>query len=376
MRINTNISSLTTQRTLNQTEGAVSKSMQKLSSGFRINRASDDAAGLGIANKLRAETRAMTQASRNAEQASSLLQITEGSVSSVQSILERMKELATQSASDNVDDNARARIDKEFSDLSSEITRTVNTTKFQGNALINGDFGAAVVTAGSTALASGTTYQEASISGANSGLYTLTNTAAGKLVLSNASKSETATLTADGKQSVSFTSFGISIETTASFDKDATAASQGGAAGGLTFSVAAGSSGGSFLVSSSGSYNDQDLITLGQIDLTLTNLGINASDLTSASGSQTALTAIDSAIDTVASYLGDIGAAQNRIEYATANVKTAIQNFTAAESVIRDVDMAEEMSNFSKNQILQQAGTAMLAQANQLGQGVLTLLRG
>jgi flagellin len=376
MRINTNISSLTTQRTLNQTEGAVSKSMQKLSSGFRINRASDDAAGLGIANKLRAETRAMTQASRNAEQASSLLQITEGSVSSVQSILERMKELATQSASDNVDDNARARIDKEFSDLSSEITRTVNTTKFQGNALINGDFGAAVVEAGSTALASGTTYQEASISGANSGLYTLTNTAAGKLVLSNASKSETATLTADGKQSVSFTSFGISIETTASFDKDATAASQGGAAGGLTFSVAAGSSGGSFLVSSSGSYNDQDLITLGQIDLTLGNLGISSSDLTSASGSQTALTAIDSAIDTVASYLGDIGAAQNRIEYATANVKTAIQNFTAAESVIRDVDMAEEMSNFSKNQILQQAGTAMLAQANQLGQGVLTLLRG
>ena len=86
--------------------------------------------------------------------------------------------------------------------------------------------------------------------------------------------------------------------------------------------------------------------------------------------------AVDSAIDKVASYLGDIGAAQNRIEYATSNVKTAIQNFTAAESVIRDVDMAEEMSNFSKNQILQQAGTAMLAQANQLGQGVLTLLRG
>jgi flagellin len=376
MRINTNISSLTTQRTLNQTEGAVSKSMQKLSSGFRINRASDDAAGLGIANKLRAETRAMTQASRNAEQASSLLQISEGAVSSVQSILERMKELATQSASDNVDDDARARINKEFDDLSSEITRTVNTTKFQGNSLINGDFGAAIVEASSTGLASGTNYQDAKISGASSGLYTLTNTAAGKLVLSDGSKSETATVTADGKQTVGFTSFGITIETTASFDKDATAAAQGGAAGGLTFSVAAGASGGSFLVSSSGSYNDQDLITLGQVDLTLTNLGINASDLTSASGSQSALTAIDSAIDTVASYLGDIGAAQNRIEYATANVKTAIQNFTAAESVIRDVDMAEEMSNFSKNQILQQAGTAMLAQANQLGQSVLTLLRG
>lgn len=376
MRINTNISSLTTQRTLNQTEAAVSKSMQKLSSGFRINRASDDAAGLGIANKLRAETRAMTQASRNAEQASSLLQITEGSVSSIQSILERMKELATQSASDNVDSNARARIDKEFSDLSAEITRTVDTTKFQGNKLINGDFGAAVVEASSTVFTAGNTYQSATISGASAGLYTLTNTAAGKLVLSDGTTSETATVTSDGKQSVSFTSFGVTIETTTAFDKDSTLAVQGGAAGGLTLSVAAGASGGSFLVSSSGSYSGQDLITLGQVDLTLTNLGINASDLTTASGSQTALTAIDSAIDTVASFLGDIGAAQNRIEYATANVKTAIQNFTAAESVIRDVDMAEEMSNFSKNQILQQAGTAMLAQANQLGQSVLTLLRG
>ena len=138
MRINTNISSLATQRTLSQTESAVSKSMQKLSSGFRINRASDDAAGLGIANKLRAETRAMTQASRNAEQANSLLQISEGSVSSVQNILERMKELATQSASDNVDTNARLRINKEFTDLRTEITRTVQTTKFQGNTLIDG----------------------------------------------------------------------------------------------------------------------------------------------------------------------------------------------------------------------------------------------
>jgi flagellin len=374
MRINTNISSLATQRTLSQTESAVSKSMQKLSSGFRINRASDDAAGLGIANKLRAETRAMTQASRNAEQANSLLQISEGSVSSVQNILERMKELATQSASDNVDTNARLRINKEFTDLRTEITRTVQTTKFQGNTLIDGNFGASIATAGSTALASGTNYQAAKISGAAGGLYTLTNSAAGKLVLSDGTTSETATTTASGRQTVSFSSFGISIDTTESYNNAATAVANGTA--GFTVSVAPGSGGGSFLVSSSGAYSSNDLITLGTIDVTTSNLGISSSTLTGASTSQTALTAIDSAIDKVASYLGDIGAAQNRIEYATSNVKTAIQNFTAAESVIRDVDMAEEMSNFSKNQILQQAGTAMLAQANQLGQGVLTLRRG
>lgn len=374
MRINTNISSLATQRTLSQTESAVGKSMQKLSSGFRINRASDDAAGLGIANKLRAETRAMTQASRNAEQASSLLQISEGSVSSVQNILERMKELATQSASDNVDTNARLRINKEFTDLRTEITRTVQTTKFQGNTLIDGNFGASIATAGSTALASGTNYQAAKISGAAGGLYTLTNSAIGKLVLSDGTTSETATTSANGLQTVSFSSFGISIDTTASYNNAATALANG--ATGFTVSVAPGSGGGSFLVSSSGAYSSNDLITLGTVNVTTSNLGISTSTLTGASTAQSALTAIDSAIDKVASYLGDIGAAQNRIEYATSNVKTAIQNFTAAESVIRDVDMAEEMSNFSKNQILQQAGTAMLAQANQLGQGVLTLLRG
>ena len=145
MRINTNVSALNTLRSLGKTESAVSSSMAKLSSGFRINKSGDDAAGLGIANKLNADVRASSQASRNAEQAGSVLQIMDGATQSVQSILERMKELATQSASDSVDSAARTRINQEFSDLRSEIGRIVDTTKFQGNKLLDGGFGNSVL---------------------------------------------------------------------------------------------------------------------------------------------------------------------------------------------------------------------------------------
>lgn len=384
MRINTNVSALNALRNTSNTEDAIGKSMQKLSSGFRINRAGDDAAGLGIANKLRADIRAATQAGRNAEQAGSVLQIMDGAMGSVQTILERMKELATQSASDSVDGTggtgARGRIDQEFQDLRSEIGRIVDTTKFQGKKLLDGSFGNAVVTGSSTVLSSGNNFNDVRISGTSAGLYTLTNTAAGKLVLTNGTVSETQTTASDGKQSVSFASFGITIDTNTSYDKDATSAIQGGAAGGLTVSVAAGSGGGTFLVSASGDYTGQDKISLSKIDLKTAagtgELDLDSSNLQDLASSQTALTKIDTAIDQLNTYVGKVGAAQNRVEYASANLKTSITNFSAAQSVIRDVDMAEEMTTFSKNQILSQAGTAMLAQANQLGQGVLTLLRG
>ena len=131
-----------------------------------------------------------------------------------------------------------------------------------------------------------------------------------------------------------------------------------------------------FLVDSSGAYKTSDMIQLGAMNLTVSTLGLTNSDLSTAAGARNALSTIDSALSTVSTTLGSIGANQNRISYAQDNLKTKISNFSAAESVIRDVDMADEMTTFSKNQILAQAGTAMLAQANQLGQGVLQLLRG
>jgi flagellin len=138
MRINTNVSALTANRNLQNTSAAVSKSMAKLSSGFRINSASDDAAGLAIANKFRSDIRALTQASRNAEQANSVLQIAEGGAANIEKILERMKELATQSAADAVDTDGRTQINNEFLALSAEVDRITNTVKFQGDTLLNG----------------------------------------------------------------------------------------------------------------------------------------------------------------------------------------------------------------------------------------------
>src|SRR5690606_29112873 len=275
MRINTNIAALNSNRILQGTNTAVSRTLGRLSSGYRINRAADDAAGLGIANRLRADIRALRQASRNAEQAVATLQIAEGATQSIQSIVERMKELATQAASDNTDADGRTRIDAEFQALIEEIDRIVDTTKFQGQALLDGSFT------------------------------------------------------------------------------------------------------GEFMVSSSGDYAGADLVTLTAVDLsTLTaTITANASDLTTTANARTVLTDVDTALGEVAAALGDIGAAQNRMEHAFNNVNIAIENYAAAESTIRDADFAAEMTELTRTQILQQAGIAMLAQANAAPQSILGLLR-
>ena len=140
MRINTNVASLNSNRVLQLTNTAVARTLGRLSSGYRINRSADDAAGLGIANRLRADVRALRAAARNAEQANAVLQIAEGAVQSIQNIVERMKELATQAASANTDDNGRARLDAEFQQLIDEIDRIVATTKFQDHKLLDGSF--------------------------------------------------------------------------------------------------------------------------------------------------------------------------------------------------------------------------------------------
>jgi flagellin len=369
MRINTNVGALQAARSLGMVQDQVKSSSEKLASGFRINRASDDAAGLGIANVLRADIRAYTQASRNAEQANSVYNIAEGASQSVQKMLERMKELASQAASDSVDGSARTRINAEFTALRTEIDRTVNTTKFQGNTLLNGGFGASV--SGGTALAAGTGVYGAQISGAAAGTYTLSH-AAGDITMTNgAGVTQTiaaADMPADGTvSSLNFSTFGVTVDLDSSF----TAAGLDT----LTVTVAAGA--GTFLIGASGDYAGQDSLTINgaTLDLRTSALGVDTSTVDTLANAQSALTAIDGAIAVVNTAIGEIGAGQSRIENAVSNLKTIVQNFAAAESTIRDVDMADEMVKFSKNQILAQAGTAMLAQANQAGQGVLRLLQ-
>jgi flagellin len=366
MRINTNVAAIRAGNNLSQVESKVSNSMAKLSSGFRITRAADDAAGLGIANKLRADIRAVNQAGRNAEQANSVLNIAEGSSQTIQTMLERMKELAAQSASDSVDTAGRTRIVSEYQALRNEIDRTVNTTKFQGNTLLNGAFGSTLNTS-STALATATHgVYDVKISGAGTGAYTLAS--AGSVVtLTNGSVSQTLGLTAGTNQSLNFSQLGITVQTNTTVG----AATLNGA------NITVGGGSGTFLVGASGAYSTNDTLTItgSSFDLRVATLGVST-DPDSIANAQSALSQIDTAIGVVNSALGQIGALQSRIGVATDNLKTISANYAAAESTIRDLDMADEMTQFSKNQILAQAGTAMLAQANQSGQSVLQLLRG
>lgn len=374
MRVNTNIASINAQRSLGMSNTSVSRSLGRLSSGFRINRAADDAAGLGIANQLRADLRALKQASRNAEQSNALLQVAEGGAQQIQGILERMKELATQSVSDNVDSNGRARIETEFQELMGEIDRIADSTKYQGSALLDGSFGAQVDSnvVNSTVLAGGTEITGATISGVAAGTYTFTRDATGgaeTITLANSDSSLTQTVslvgfTAGG--SISFDAFGVTLQTSNAFD--ITAAGDG--AGDL---VVAGTTA-EFVVGASGTLAD-DKITMSGVNLTVAGLSMTGSSLATDTVAETALAAIDAAIGVVSDAFSEIGAKQNRLDYASANVNAAIENFAAAESVIRDADMAAEMAELTKNQILQQAGVSVLAQANQAPQLVLRLLQ-
>jgi flagellin len=372
MRINTNAASLNSQRILGQTGAAVNRGIGRLSSGFRLNRAADDAAGLGIANKLRADTRALRQAARNAEQATSLLQVAEGAVQTVQNIVDRMKELGMQSASDNVNDTDRGLIQDEFTQLQAEITRIVDTTKFQGSVLLNGSLGnyADAAAAGSDFDAA-VGFSAFRVTGAQADTFTFTQVA-GAVTVSNSdgSLTQTVTATAGGAQSLVFDKLGITVDTHANF-------AIGAGAENLEGDMVVAGANTSFLVSSSGAYGagGADSVTVSSLDLSLATLDLDGESLASKSGAQDALVNIDAAITTISAVFGDIGATQNRIDYATANVKTSIENFAAAESTIRDADMAAEMAEFTKNQILQQAGVAMLAQANSAPQLVLRLLQ-
>lgn len=373
MRINTNVPSLNTQRVLAQTNTALQRSIGRLSSGFRINRAADDAAGLGIANQMRADLRAMNQAARNAEQANSALQIAEGSAQTIQNIVERMKELAVQSASDNTSDDGRAKIQAEFELLQQEITRIVDTTKFQGATLLDGSFGNQLDTGAASTLlgVAGVSEETVSLNGAAAGTYTLTATGNSVTLTDGDGNAQTiGGVTVDGAQGAqtwNFDQFGITIGTT-----NLAAANTG------ALEVTGGTV--SFMVSVSGQQGTgggagQDDISIASLDLSLTTLGLDADSLATKAGAQTAIGNIDTAIGTISTVFGEIGAAQNRIDHALNNVRTSIENVAAAESTIRDADMAAEMAEFTRNQILQQAGTAMLAQANMAPQMVLRLLQ-
>lgn len=277
MRIQHNIAAMNSYRNLTNNNSALSKNLEKLSSGYRINRAGDDAAGLAISEKMRAQITGLEAAQKNANDAISLVQTAEGALTEVHSMLNRMVELSIQSANGTYDDAVdRANIQKEIRDLNAEIDRISQATNFNGINLLDGSYGA--------------------------------GTTSGTLQI--------------GDTSDSFNQLKVTISAT-----------------------------------------------------NTTSLGINAIDLSTQTGASAAVTRIKAAINMVSSIRGTLGATQNRLEHTINNLSVQTENITAAESRIRDVDMADEMMAYTKNNILVQASQAMLAQANMVPQGVLQLLQ-
>lgn len=373
LRIQNNIAALNAHRWLSTSDTNMSKSMERLSSGFRINRAADDAAGLAISQTFRAEIASLRVASRNIAEGNSTLQVAEGAVDQVSNILTRLKELATQAASANAG-NDRDKIDAEAQQLLLEYDDIVTSSKYAGQSLLMGGFGGRTLDAASTILTEvGVTGVDVSNAAAST-TYTITATATAVTLDDGAGNSQTITTpvaTNLGESvTLNFGSLGVKLTT----NKDVGADWSGLNTATVVTTAAAPAA--SFQVGAENSADNRITVSLG--DFTRANIIVGgfSVDLTSIDTARTAMDDVQSVIDAVNGARGDIGAYQNRMGYAAANISVAIENKQASESVIRDVDMAFEMVTFTKNQILLQAGTAMLGQANMAPQNVLSLLGG
>ncbi len=380
LRIQNNIAALNTHRNLVNADRGLSRSLERLSSGFRINKASDDSAGLAISMRFRAQIRSLTQGASNASQAQSLLQVAEGAADQVTNILQRMKELATQAASSNTGSNDRTKINNEITDLEEEIDRIVNSTKYGGTTLIDGTFGSNSISAAGNLATGSLQIRGVDVSGATAGAsysVTIATGAGTKTMTIELAGAATQSIEVDAgdiiagtTQVLDFDTAGIGIKVTVGDTYDVTTTEE--AADALT--VVGSATEAAFQVGNENNSDNQISFSLTDLNLQELVSGGLSVEVDTLSGAQAALTDIDTAIDTVATARAGIGSVQNRMGFASANIATSIENLTAAESVIRDADLAFETVAFTKNQILLQAGVAMLAQANAAPQAVLSLL--
>lgn len=421
MIINHNLASMNTLNALSKNESATNSSLAKLSSGLAINSAADDAAGLAISEKMRGQIRGLDQASDNAQDGISLIQTAEGALSETTDILQRMRELAVQSANDTNTDDDRQSIQDEMDELTKEIDRIADTTQFNTKNLLDGSMGSAVNTAVANVNTTDETFKDAGNS--NAAIATTT-----KLTDLKDSDGNSLGITAGDTITVSYVKDGTTVENTitvaattavsalgttdGSTDDGATdlSASTGGALvmtasatgttgaiNGLTITVkdssgntrtAATSALSSFSETKAaedvrqdgsatfqiGANTDQD-IQLSINDMGTSALGVKSLQVETQSQANVAITVIDNATQKVSAERAKLGAYQNRLEHTINNLTTTSENLTSAESRIRDVDMAQEMATYQKNSVLQQAAQAMLAQANQQPQQVLSLLK-
>ena len=418
MKINHNLGAINAQRNMGINSGAAAKSMEKLSSGLRINRAGDDAAGLSISEKMRAQIRGLDQASTNAEDGISMIQTAEGALTETHSILQRMRELSVQSSNDTNVSTDRAAIQAEMDELTKEVDRIANTTEFNTQKLLDGSFSGK--------------FQIGANEGQDMDLNIGKMDAASLGLTSTVEISETKALTADsnikdGTYTVEGTNIkdtngnivgSVKTNNTLNFNGKDTAFENTLISDGATIELKNGNATitnkldtataaknltslapGSYEVKGTNLIKDGELV--GTVDTTNkkivlndkteiaeANLGfadgklkdgvkftVNGSDVSTQKNAAGTIETVNAAIEKVSTQRSKLGAVQNRLEHTVNNLNTSSENLTAAESRIRDTDMASEMSEYSKNNILQQAAQAMLAQAKSAPEQVLQLLR-
>lgn len=406
MVINHNLPALNTYNQLNLNSTAMNKSLQKLSSGYRINSASDDAAGLAISEKMRGQIRGLNQASNNAQDAISMAQTAEGALSETTSILQRMRELAVQSSSDTNTDSDRQNIQDEMDALVAEIDRIADNTEFNTKKLLDGSMGAAVTSAvknvqSNTSLSSATLTTTVLTALSDSDGNSLGITAGdaitvsymknGALVTDDVTVTTTTTLADLASGDFAFAATTGTVTATATTAGTATAIygltitvkdSEGDTRSGATDALSEftqttkaenvrndGSS--TILIGA----NTGQSITIDIDNMDADSLGVANLQVSTQDEANIAIKVIDTATAAVSTARSKIGATENRLEHTINNLTTSSENLTSAESRIRDVDMASEMANYTKLSVLNQAATAMLAQANQLPQNVLSLLK-
>ena len=387
MRVNHNISALNAINQLNANNRVLGDKLERLSSGLRINKASDDAAGLSIREGMRAEISGLKVNVLNAEQATNVTQVAEGSLNEVNAILIRMRTLAVQSAATTVNDFNRDAIQAEFSHLVQEIDRIAQSTTYNNEVLLTG-FGNTVSfthddsTALTTSNVTGVT--DARLSGAQTGTYTFEEDgdAEGFVTLGNGVVTQTISLNtlldgtkvATGTQIVAnFDRLGVEVTLAGENVIGATGDFEVGDLDGTTIEIEAGT-GGSYQVGPTDS--DFNRIEVAVRDMRATGNVLNLSDanVSDFTGARTAITAIDEAIGEVSMQRGTLGAVQNRLAFTISYTENEIENIQASESSISDADIASEVTAFTRAQILSQAATAMLAQANVVPQNALALL--
>ena len=405
LSIQTNIAALSAQNALTTTNNNLQKSMERLSSGFRINHAADDAAGLAISEKMQAQIGGLNQAVRNANDGASMIQTAEGALDQVQTMMVRMRNLAVQAASDTNGPQERADINVEIQQLKSEIDNISNRTTFNGLGLLNGSLVTqqAATSTAKTGITAGGVITGVDVSGAQAGqTYTFSySTGAGTLTLAETSSpltvkpsvtldvSSATLLPANGTATLNFGALGISVSLANATLSAITGATIGAAMATKTVITSAGSSAATLQTGADATTANTTTVSMLDTRLTsgsapamtglataITSFNTDAITATGATDPYATglITALDTANNWISSQRATLGAAQNRLGYAAASLTTTSQNVSAANSQIRDVDVATETSNMSKSQILMQAGVSVLAQANQVQQLALKLL--